>query len=206
MDDVNGLDDRQLDALREVTNIGAAHAATGLSQMTERTTMISVPEIKMLHLDTVHQLVGDASRVVVAISMQMLGDLTGRIVLMLAEEDAHRLCDLLLRREPGTTTALEEMEQSSLQETANIVGGAYMNAMSDFLGMMLLLSVPTTMIDRAKDVFTAERLDIKSENDFVLCVETEFGLKDIEPGIGAHFILLPDKASIAAIFDAIRIT
>ena len=204
--DVKGLDDRQLDALREVTNIGAAHAATGLSQMTERTTMISVPEIKMLHLETVHQLVGDASRVVVAVTMQMLGDLTGRIVLMLPEEDAQRLCDLLLRREPGTTTALEELERSSLQETANIVGGAYMNAMSDFLGMMLLLSVPSMIVDQAKDVFTAKRLDITPENDFVLCVETEFGLKDDRVGIAAHFILLPDKASITAIFDAIRIT
>ena len=206
MDDLHGLDDRQLDALREVANIGAAHAATGLSQMTERTTMISVPEIKMLHLETVHQLVGDASRVVVAITMQMLGDLTGRIVLMLPEEDAHRLCDLLLRREPGTTNALEEMERSSLQETANIVGGAYMNAMSDFLGMMLLLSVPSMIVDRAEKVFTAKRLDLKPENDFVLCVETEFGLKDEKDGIGAHFVLLPDNASITAIFDAIRIT
>ena len=204
--DVKGLDDRQLDALREVTNIGAAHAATGLSQMTERTTMISVPEIKMLHLETVHQLVGDASRVVVAVTMQMLGDLTGRIVLMLPEEDAQRQCDLLLRREPGTTTTLEELERSSLQETANIVGGAYMNAMSDFLGMMLLLSVPSMIVDQAKDVFTAKRLDITPENDFVLCVETEFGLKDDRAGIAAHFILLPDKASITAIFDAIRIT
>ena len=206
MDDVKGLDDRQLDALREVTNIGAAHAATGLSQMTERPTMISVPEIKMLHLGTVHQLVGDASRIIVAVTMQMLGDLTGRIVLMLPEEDARRLCDLLLRREPGTTTALEEMERSSLQETSNIVGGAYMNAMSDFLGMMLLLSVPSMLVDRAENVFSAKRLDLTAENDFVLCVETEFGLKDEKEGIGAHFILLPDKASITAIFDAIRIT
>ncbi len=206
MDDLHGLDDRQLDALREVANIGAAHAATGLSQMTERTTMISVPEIKMLHLETVHQLVGDASRVVVAITMQMLGDLTGRIVLMLPEEDAHRLCDLLLRREPGTTNALEEMERSSLQETANIVGGAYMNAMADFLGMMLLLSVPSTIVGRAEEVFTAERLDLTPENDFVLCVETKFGLEDERDGIAAHFVLVPDKASITAIFDAIRIT
>ncbi len=205
MDDFHRLDDKQLDALREVVNIGAAHAATGLSQMTERTTMISVPKVEMLHLGTIPQLVGDASQVVVAVTMQMLGDLTGRIVFVLLEEDAHRLCDLLLRRERGTTNALEELERSGLQETANIVGGAYVNAISDFLGMMLLLSVPSTIVDRAEEVFTAKRLDLTPENDFVLCVETEFGLED-EKGIAAHFILLPDKASIAAMFDAIRIT
>ena len=35
----------QLDALREVANMGAGHAATALSQMTGGTIMISVPTI-----------------------------------------------------------------------------------------------------------------------------------------------------------------
>ncbi len=206
MGDIPGLDDKQLDALREVANIGAAHAATGMSQITERTTMISVPEIKMLHLESVHQLVGGASDVVVAVTMQILGDLTGRIVLMLPDEDAHRLCDLLLHREPGTTNALAELERAALQETANIVGGAYMNAMSDFLGMMLLLSVPGTIVDRAEEVLTVKSFDLTPENAFVLCVETEFGIKGKKDGIDAHFVLLLDKASITAILDAIRVT
>ena len=81
-----------------------------------------------------------------------------------------------------------------------------MNAMSDFLGMMLMLSVPSTIVDRAENVFTAKTLDLASENDFVLCVETEFRLEDEKDGSTAHFILLPDKASIAAMFDAIGIT
>ena len=206
MGDVHGLDDKQLDALRELVNIGASHAATGLSRMTERTTMISVPKVEMLQLRAIPQLVGAASRVLVAVTMQMLGDLTGCIVFVLREEDAHRLCDLLLRRELGTTNVLEEMERASLQETANVVGGAYMNAMSDFLGMMLLLSAPSMIVDRAEDVFTAKRLGLAPENDLVLCVETEFGLEDEKDGSTAHFILLPDKASIAAMFDAIGIT
>ncbi|MDE3129247.1 MAG: chemotaxis protein CheC, partial [Gemmatimonadota bacterium] len=33
MDDLSTLKERQLDALREVANIGAGHAATALSQM-----------------------------------------------------------------------------------------------------------------------------------------------------------------------------
>ncbi len=43
MDDVRTLKALQLDALREVANIGAGHAATALSQMTNRTIMIACP-------------------------------------------------------------------------------------------------------------------------------------------------------------------
>ena len=44
MEDIRSLKAIQLDALREVANIGAGHAATALSQMTGGTIMISVPD------------------------------------------------------------------------------------------------------------------------------------------------------------------
>jgi chemotaxis protein CheC len=47
MEDVRDLKALQLDALREVANIGAGHAATALSQMTNRTIMIAVPEVNV---------------------------------------------------------------------------------------------------------------------------------------------------------------
>ena len=46
MDDVRELHALQRDALREVANIGAGHAATALSQLTNRRIMISVPEVE----------------------------------------------------------------------------------------------------------------------------------------------------------------
>ena len=46
-DDLRRLTPRQLDALREVANIGAGHAATALSQMTEQRIMISVPQLSV---------------------------------------------------------------------------------------------------------------------------------------------------------------
>ncbi len=206
MDDVRDLTELQLDALREVASIGAAHAATALSQMTERATMIAVPEIKVMQLGAIPSLVGDSHQVVAAVSMHMLGDLTGRILLMVPEDDTRLLCDLLLRRDRGTTTALEELEQSSFKETANIVGGAYLNALSDFLGMMLLPSVPSLVIDEVGSVSTSGHMKLGGGADFVLCVETEFHFKDNRDQLTGHFLLLPDTASITAIFDAIRVT
>jgi len=78
MDDVRDLKALQIDALREVANIGAGHAATALSQMTNRRIMISVPEINIARLEEVPELLGSAQEVVCAVLMHMLGDLTGR--------------------------------------------------------------------------------------------------------------------------------
>ncbi len=206
MDDVRDLSELQLDALREVASIGAAHAATALSQMTECLVMIAVPEIKVMQLGAVPSLVGDSQQVVAAVSMPILGDLTGRILLMVPEDDTRLLCDLLLRQDRGTTIVFGELEQSSLKETANILAGAYLNALSDFLGMMLMSLVPSLVIGEVGSVFTSGHLKLGEGDDFVLCVETEFRFEDHGDRLTGHLLLLPDTASITAIFDAIRVT
>jgi chemotaxis protein CheC len=205
MDDVRDLKAMQLDALREVANIGAGHAATALSQMTDRRIMISVPQINVSRLEDVPETMGDPDEVVAAVLMHMLGDLTGRTLLMLPESNAMRLCDMLLHRAPGTTTAFGEIEQSGLKEAGNILGGAYMNALSEFMGMMLLPSVPSLVIDLSAAVLTTTYLNFGQDRDFVICVETNFHLEEADLALKGNFLLLPDLASLKAILDAIRL-
>ena len=78
MEDVRDLKELQLDALKEVANIGAGHAATALSQLTSRTIMINVPEVNVRPLEEVPDLLGRADEVIAAVLMHMMGDLTGR--------------------------------------------------------------------------------------------------------------------------------
>ncbi len=206
MDDVRELKDLQLDALREVANIGAGHAATALSQMTNRTIMISIPEVNVSRLEEVAEVLGKPDDVVAAVLMHMLGDLTGRTLVLFPEQSARSLCDMLLRRVEGTTTDFREMEQSSLKEAGNILSSAYMNALSDFMGMMLIPSVPSLVIDLCGAVLTTTYLNFGHDRDFVFCVETEFRFLDTGRQLRGHFLLLPDLASLRAIFDAIRLT
>ncbi|MEE8060248.1 MAG: chemotaxis protein CheC [Gemmatimonadales bacterium] len=205
MDDVRDLEPLQLDALREVANIGAGHAATALSQMVDRKIMINVPTVNVTPLEEVAAVLGDPDDVIAAVLMQMMGDLTGRTLLMFPSEGAHRVCDLIMRRPVGTTTTLGEMEESGLKEVGNILSSAYLNALSDFLGMMLVPSVPSLVVDYAAAVLTSTYLTFGSDRDFVLCVETRFHFEEAQDQVSAHFLLLPDLASLRAIFDAIRL-
>ena len=104
MDDVRELQKLQRDALREVANIGAGHAATALSALTNRRIMISVPEVRISRLEEVAEILGSPDDVVAAVLMHMMGDLTGRTLVLFPEPSARTLCDILLRRPLGATT------------------------------------------------------------------------------------------------------
>lgn len=205
MDDVRELHALQRDALREVANIGAGHAATALSQLTNRRIMISVPEVNIVRLEEVPEILGKADEVVAAVLMHMMGDLTGRTLVLFPEASAKELCDILLRRARGTTTDFGEMEQSGLKEVGNILSSAYMNALSDFMGMMLVPSVPSLAIDQSGAVLTSIYMNFGYDRDYVFCVETRFLFEDPGLTLRGHFLLLPDLASLRAIFDAIRL-
>ncbi len=205
MEDVRDLKESQLDAMREVANIGAGHAATALSQMTNRTIMITVPRVNIRPLEEACDTVGAPDEVVAAILMHMMGDLTGRALLLFPQRSARTLCDFLLRREIGTTQDFGEMEQSALKEAGNILASAYLNALSDFMGMMLVPSVPSLVIDLSGAVLTSTHLNFGHDRDYAFCVETSFRVEGASEPLGGHFLLLPDMASLRSIFDAIRL-
>src|SRR3954466_15253798 len=127
MDAIRTLKPNQLDALREVANIGAGHAATAFSEMVGETIMISVPPINVAPLEDVPLQGAGPEEPVAAVLMHMLGDLTGRTLLVFPRRTAARLASMLLRR-PMDEDTFSEMEQSAIKEAGNILSSAYMNA------------------------------------------------------------------------------
>lgn len=199
------LRETQLDALREVANIGAGHAATALNQMTGRRIMINVPQISICEIEEAPSAIGQPDAVVAAILMHVLGDLTGRSLLLFPRHGALALTDMLLNREIGTTKVFGELEQSSLKETANILTGAYMNALSDFLGLMLIPSVPSLAIDLCGAVLSTTYLNFGRDRDRVIILDTHFRFEPGDEEMSGHFVLLPDASSLKVILKTIRL-
>ena len=205
MDDIRSLKPNQLDALREVANIGAGHAATALSTMTGGTIMISVPTINIARLEDVPPQITRPEEPVAAVLMHMMGDLSGRTLLVFPKPTALRMAELMLRRPQGTFTDLGDLEQSAIKEAGNILSGAYMNALSDFMGLMLLPSPPSLAVDMSSAVLTTAYLQFGTDRDYVFCVESEFYMTDLHERLRGFFLLLPDVASLQAILRAVRL-
>ena len=205
IEDIRSLKAIQLDALREVSNIGAGHAATALSQMTGGTIMITVPTINIARLEDVPPQITDPEEPVAAVLMHMLGDLTGRTLLVFPKPTAIRLAELMLRRPAGSSKDLGELEQSAIKEAGNILSGAYMNALSDFMGLMLLPSPPSLAVDMSNAVLSTAYLQFGTDRDYVFCVETQFMMQDLNERLRGFFLLLPDMASLQAILRAVKV-
>jgi chemotaxis protein CheC len=203
VDDVRNLKALQLDALREVANIGAGHAATALSQMTGHTIMISVPKLTVAPLEDVPNQVADREEPVAAVLMKMLGDLTGFTLLVFPKPTALKLAGLMLKR--TDVSEFGELEQSALKEAGNILSAAYLNALSEFLGMMLLPSPPSLAIDLSGAVLSSTYMEIAQGAEYVFCVESEFHLTELGERLRGFFLLLPDAGSLRAILRAIRV-
>jgi len=201
----NDLETLRRDGLREVATIGAGHAATALSQLTDRRIMISVPQVRRVEYDGVPRMLAGFGDHVAVVMMRMLGDLTGRALLVFGEDDAVRLCDLILRRQAGPARALGEMEQSGLKEVGNIVCSAYLTALSNFMGMMLLPSVPGLTVGSTDAAIAAAVDPHEAGSDLVFCVDTAFRAEGSEVPLTGAFLLMPDQASVKAILEAIRL-
>src|SRR3954470_1740389 len=91
------LSTARLDALREAANIGAGHAATALSTLTATRIMISVPMVNVVPPgDFVPEIAPGVE--VIAVHMEMSGDISGRTIFLLAVHAGLRLAERMLRR------------------------------------------------------------------------------------------------------------
>jgi len=196
----------RLDALKEVASIGAGHAATALSLMTGARIMIDVPMVNVGQLSELVPAIADPDAHIVSVTMDMSGSLNGQTLLALPVLTGRRLADLMLRRERRARgEGFDRLEESALKEAGNILGGAYMTALSDFLGMHLMPSPPRFRVGT-----TLEILDdcnaAASPEVAVCCVETEFSFEEVGERFRGFFLLLPDGESFGAIFRAVRVS
>jgi chemotaxis protein CheC len=196
------LNPAQLDAIKEVGNIGAGHGATALSQLLGKRIFITVPKANVIPLSEIPKLVGDPNTLVAGLTLSILGDATGKIILLFPRDSALHLADMLLKQPVGSSKILTEMGHSAIKEAGNILTGAYLSALNEFLGMLLLISVPTLVFDMAGALLATVTQGLEDATKVIL-IETRF--IDDNKEIGGYFILAPDAVSLRAIFQAIKV-
>ncbi|RNC72317.1 MAG: chemotaxis protein CheC [Desulfuromonadales bacterium] len=199
----DALTEEHLDALREVSNIGVAHAATALSQLIGRSISLSVPKVLLTDIAKVPEAFGGAEKIVVGIYLQMLGDARGNILIVLPRESALKLLSRLLPREKSEGVLLSELEISALKEVGNILASAYLNALGTLMRKTLIPSVPVLSFDMAGAVIDYVLIELGEVGDVALMVETDFFGE--EEKINGQFFLLPDPESLKIILSAIGV-
>ena len=151
------LDDRQIDVLGEIANIGAGAAATSLSVLADEYVSVSVPQVRILDYDSVKHLTGGPEDPGVAITIRVGGDVQGAVMLLLGYEDAYGMAEMLIdsigrRDDPG---GMSDMKLSALKEIGNILGSSYLGSISTLTGLNFGVSIPDISIDTTGAIMDA---------------------------------------------------
>ncbi|WP_413782469.1 chemotaxis protein CheC [Anaeroselena agilis] len=198
------LSSLELDALKEVGNVGAGNAATALSQIINRKIDMTVPQVAILPLGEVPDVVGGPEIMVAGVFLRVFGPAPSSILFLLPRDSAFLLVDMLMGRERGLTDHLDSMDESALLEIGNILAGAYLNALSFFTKFTLLPSIPALAIDMAGAILSVILSQLGQMGDHALVIETEFSTEG-DGGVKGHFFLIPDPGSLGTILAAIGV-
>lgn len=191
----------QADAIQELGNIGAAHAATTLSQMVGSTVQMSVPGIKAVDIAELGNYMGEESAAMVVFELQ--GDIQhgGFVIFYITRESAIRLTNTML----GLTDMnrpMNEMDESALLEVGNIMVSAFLDATAELLGFVMLPSPPAMTIDMAHAAMSSLIAGMGEEIDEVLLFSTELTCE--EHKIDSDIIMMPETKTLAHIIELLE--
>lgn len=193
----------QLDALREVGNIGAGHAATALSRLLNKPIDMKVPSVDMVPFEEISEKVGGPEEVVIAIFLRVEGDATGNMFFILDQTSARSILRRLVGLEWSGEDEWTEMEWSALHEIGNILAGSYLSSLADLTGLHLTPSVPGLAFDMAGAILSYGILQFGVMGDHALLIETAF-LEERED-IGGFCFFIPDPDSFEKLFQALGV-
>jgi chemotaxis protein CheC len=124
------LDDHARLRLRTIFDRGAEEASAALSKWLGVPATLRTTDVDEVDLADASELLGPADGLVVACSMELVGRISGQLLLVFEDRSGLALADLLLRQHAGTARTWGDLEQSAANETANIVGCAYLNSLA----------------------------------------------------------------------------
>lgn len=188
----------QADAMQELGNIGAAHAATTLSQMLGSTVEMSVPAIKVIDIADLGDYMGEESAAMVAFELQGEIPHGGYVLFYISKESAIRLTNTML----GLTDmnrSMNEMDESALIEVGNIMVSAFLDATAELLGFVMLPSPPALSLDMAHAAMSSLIAQMGEEVDEVMLFSTELVCE--EHKIDSDIIMLPETNTLARIVE-----
>ncbi len=198
------LNDMQLDALREIGNIGSGNAASAISSMLGHPVDIAVPKIRILDFEQVAESLGGPEQLLVALLLTLSGDVTGMMMFLLQKDFAHMILNTLLGTDFPENAEIDEMSESAIREIGNIMAASYANAISSLTGMNINISVPNLSIDMAGSVLSVPAIYYAHISDKIIFIEDEFSHSTMANGqAGSHILLIPEVDSLNKIMDSL---
>jgi chemotaxis protein CheC len=190
---MNAFTDLQLDALRELANIGSGNAGTALGTMLGKTVDISVPTAAVLPLAEAVAVAGKPDDLRHGVVVPIVGDMEAIVLLLFPDPDARTLCGIY-GIEPSTPDG-----KSMLGEVGNILGTNYINVLAQMVGMDLEPAPPQVVEDMLGAILQSVLLGRGEDVDQALILDSALMVEEEECSLS--FLLLPNHGGIKQVLE-----
>lgn len=192
------INDSDLDAFRELGNIGAGNAGNALSQMLNKKVFLEIPPAKVLNID---ELITNYGKKTLAVGYigSTKGLLEANIVLSFKVRHIELLLQMIMesksKKKLRKESDLSANEKSAVVELLNILMGHYIAALGDFMQIKIDPPEYQFFFQNTKSLF--KQIEIESNDAEIKAIVIETGLKvsDREQ-ITGEFILLLNSAVV----------
>lgn len=195
-DPMLSIGEAELDRVRELTSIGAGHAAGAFAQVVGRPCRMRVPTVRLLRAEAVGSAFVASSRddehgSMCGIFFEVEGGLGGVLALLFPRDSRDRVVRAMLRvGDPGP-----DAEESALRELGNMLVSHTVSAMADTLGTRVLPSIPVLAMEDALTAL-ASLVSLRCAGETALRVETE--ISDAEGRYRGLLVYVPDRVAVRA--------
>ena len=188
--------------LTKMTDEAAKFASEALRKLSGEKVTVEVSKTKVTKIQRKFPDI-DPETIVAGIYLPITGEVKGASLLIFPDKIACSLCDVLVKRKPGTTRKLTELDKSALKEVGNIICGSFLTVFSNTLKVKIVEHVPSFSFDMfgaVVDVIIAE-LAQKAEKALVLEIKFVFEHADIK----GYVVLIFGLEEMKVIMKALEI-
>ncbi len=198
------LTEAQLDAIKEVGNIGTGNAATALSTMLDKKVDISVPQVKVVPISKIPFLFENPEEIVASIKMKLQEDMIGEILLIFDLTTVKTLARVLTGMEISDVTELDEFTASMLKEIGNIMCGSYVTALAGFTNLFINPEPPELIVDMISAIISEISLPLAiAGEENIMLIETLIEIEGVERQLQGYLLLVPSVDSLEKLLKAL---
>ncbi|MEA5143069.1 MAG: chemotaxis protein CheC [Oscillibacter sp.] len=188
------LSSMEIDALREIGNIGTGNAGTVLSQMIGEEVSITLPEVHIMGYNEAIEWIGGPEAVTAGVLAQLKGDINGIILTVQKLDFVNLALRAILGTEISSFSELNELQISALTEVGNIMGASFINAMSNLADMTVNLTAPAFAVDMQGAILAVPMAVYGGQSDYIMTIGGNFQCK--EQKAPCRILLSPDIQSL----------
>ncbi len=168
------MDHTTLTLLNQLFATATQHASAAMGQWTSGRVTLSLDEVQEVGLEELDTELDIGSELLTMVALEIEGELGGQLILTFDEQNGRQLAASLLHREVNLDPEWSDLEKSALNETGNILGCAYLNALTTAIGQDLIPSPPYFIQDYGACVLEQAVMNQAMVSDRVLICRTRF--------------------------------